>query len=60
MDCENIDWMVAAVIYRFKLATLIELQTVYGLKDLYDMFEAGYVFEENTKRFAQERALSRG
>ena len=52
--------MVAAVIYRFKLATLIELQTVYGLKDLYDMFEAGYVFEENTKRFAQERALSRG
>lgn len=48
------------MIYRFKLATLIELQTVYGLRDLYDMFEAGYIFEENTKRFAQERALSRG
>lgn len=44
--------IVAVVVYA-RLATLIELQTVYGLDDMYNLFEILAVNRENERRVSE-------
>lgn len=45
-----------AVVVDSRLATLRELQTVYGLRDLYDMVEILAVRRENERRIEEWRS----
>jgi len=47
--CENVPHVIAGVLST-KLATLHELQTVYGLEDAYDLLEVAMVDGHNLAR----------
>ncbi len=58
VDPANVSPRIAAVI-RSKQATLYELQTVYSLKDLYDMMELAAVDAYNRRQISAHEEKAR-
>jgi hypothetical protein len=54
ISCENVPLNIVTVISA-KLATMHELQTVYGTRDLFDMIEMIVVDRYNTRKLSEIR-----